>query len=62
MLAAHALRTPLSALTLQLEGLSKALTNSPSVETKALACRVEKALLQCWRLAAAVDMLLDAPE
>ena len=45
---------------LQLEGIANALAKSPSSEAQVLAPRVKKALQQCWRLAAVVDMLFDS--
>lgn len=61
-LALHALRTPLSALMLQLEGMAHALAKSPSHEAQAMAPRLQKALQQSWRLAAVVDMLFDSED
>ena len=46
---------------LQLEGMAHALAKSPSHEAQAMAPRLQKALLQSWRLAAVVDMLFDTP-
>ena len=59
-LALHALRTPLSALMLHLEGMAHALAKSPSEDARAMAPRLQKALQQSWRLAAVVDMLFDS--
>ena len=61
-LALHALRTPLSALMLQLEGMAHALAKSPSQEAQVMAPRLKKALQQSWRLASVVDMLFDPPD